>query len=217
MSATLTTLRDRVEVVLMDTTNAKWDTGTLDEAIRAATAAYSSVCPVQGMTALTLATAGREISLSSLTTLLHVLRVWWEYTSTAPEYPPKWREFEVWPGPVLWINDGEEPGAGDIVRVFYTSAHTLSGLDSATVTTIPDAHITPLVQGTAGFAALSRAVDRTEMLNVDGWDFKRLQEYAEGQLAHFDAWLKQLATAEAVQRAGIAPTAALDRWEGHGW
>ena len=33
-TATLTTMRDRLEAALMDNTNLSWDTGTLDEALR---------------------------------------------------------------------------------------------------------------------------------------------------------------------------------------
>lgn len=42
-TATLTTLRDRVETALMDTGNLSWDTGTLDEAIRRALGEISAV------------------------------------------------------------------------------------------------------------------------------------------------------------------------------
>ena len=213
MPTTLALLRDRVEQTLSDTGNTIWSTTDLDEAIRIALDEYTQVSPHHAIATLTLSAAGREISLTSITALLHVLRVWWKYTSTDPEYPPQWREFEQWPGPLLFINDGIEPASGDVVRIFYTARHTLNGLDSATATTLPDEHVSLIVAGAAGQAALSYAQAMSDRLTVDGWTSKRFTDYANLKLQQFTDGLRRIARQHAAQSSGIAPAYPLDRWD----
>ncbi len=215
MAATLADLRDRVEQVLEDAGNTHWTTGALDEAIRLALDEFSQVQPHRAVGSVTLASAGREVSLASLPPLLHVERVWWEYVAT--DYPPAWRKFEEWPGKVLWIDDGLEPQAGDVVRVFYTARHTLNGLDAATATTLPDEHVSLTVVGATGHAARSRALSVADRVNVDGWTSQRMNEWGEQQLRDFRNGLARLARQAAARAAGIATTPALDRWENGGW
>ncbi len=212
-SATLASLRDRVEQTLHDTGNATWSTAELDEAIRHALDTYTQVAPYRAITTLTLAAAGREVDVSSLSNLISVVRVWWEYTSTAPEYPPQWREFEQWAGPILWINAGDEPAAGDVVRVFYTARHTLNGLDGAGVTTLPDEHISLVVTGAAAQAARSHAVSISGIVNVDGWTPRRFLDWATLKEDEFQRGLQRIARQHAAQHSGIAPASALDRWD----
>jgi hypothetical protein len=216
-SATLATLRDRVEQVLSDTGNATWSTAALDEAIRHTLDAYTLVNPHRAITTLTLSAAGREVDVSSITNLLEVQRVWWEYTASDPEHPPNWREFEQWPGPILWINTGLEPASGDVIRLWYTARHTLTDLDSATTTTIPNEHVSLIVAGAAAQAALIHAQSIGPSLNVDGWTPRRFNEWAAIKDSEFKQGLAQIARRRAAQSAGIAPAAALDRWEGEGW
>lgn len=212
-AATLATLRDRVEQILSDTSNTDWSTAELDEAIRHALDEYTQVSPHRAITTLTLAADGREISLATLTGLIAVSRVWWEYTAADPEYPPAWRAFEQWPGNILWINTGREPATGDVVRVFYTARHTLTDLDSATVTTLPDEHASLIVTGAAAQAALNHAQSISNQINVDGWTPKRYTDWATFKKASFDAGLSRIARQHAAQKAGIAPAYPLDRWE----
>jgi hypothetical protein len=217
MTYTLTTLRDQVEQVLNDTTNAVFTTGEIDAAIRRALADLTAYAPARAIATLTLAASGREINLASLATLITVERVWWEYTSASPEYPPRWRDFEQWAGPLLWINDGAEPATGDVLRIFYTAAHTLTGLDAAAVTTLPDDQAQLVVTGAAGYAAQSRSLEVSGTLNVDGWVAQRIADYADLTLRAFYAGLKALARRHAAAAAGIAPAPALDRWDTGEW
>ena len=215
-SATLTTLRDRVEQLLHDTGNTKWATADLDEAIRQAIQRYTRVSPAEAIAAITLEAAGREVDISSLTGYQRVRRVWWDYDSAAPDYPPRWREFELWPADVLFIKAQAEPQAGDVVRVWYTHAHTLSGLDSAAATTFPAEADPLLVVGAAATAAYNRAVATSETLNVDGGVPERLLAWAAAHEARFQAELARVAAEAAACAAGSAPVAALDRWDA-GW
>lgn len=182
---TLADLRDRVEATLQDATNVRWSTDDIDEAIRKALEQYSRRNPDHTISTLTLAADGREIDISSLTTLLRVEKVWWDYDATTPGHPPNWRQFETWPGDLLYIDDDDAPASGDKVRIWYTRKQTIEDLDSATGTTIPDEDIGYIVTGAAHFAAQSRAVELAETLNVDRDVVKRLKEWAEEQGKNF--------------------------------
>jgi len=184
-SIVLADLRDRVEATLQDGTNARWSTDDVDEAIRKAVEQYSRRDPNHKIGTVTVSTAGREQDISSLTDLLRVEKIWWDYDSSTPGYPPNWRQFEMWPGSVLYIDDADEPAVDDVIRVWYTSKHTIEDLDSATATTVPDEDIVYIVTGAAHFAAQSRAVELAETLTVDRDVVKRLKEYAEEQGKNF--------------------------------
>ena len=98
-------LRDRVESLLQDSGNTRWSTDDTDEAIRRALEVYSQYSPQHAIGTIALSAAGREIDISSLTGLVRVEKVWWDYDSTTPGYPPNWRQFEVWPRSILYIDD----------------------------------------------------------------------------------------------------------------
>jgi hypothetical protein len=49
MTATLTTLRDRVEIILADSGNSIWSTGDIDEGIRQALHEYSKTRPLRSV------------------------------------------------------------------------------------------------------------------------------------------------------------------------
>ncbi|HUV95806.1 MAG TPA: hypothetical protein VMX14_13405 [Anaerolineae bacterium] len=184
-SATLTTLRDRVETYLQDSTNLRWATTDLDEAITQAVDQYSRQNPFAALTTITLSANGREIDISTITGLLRVEQVWWDYDVSTPGYPPNYRQFKVWPGAILYIDDPLEPQSGDVVRIWYNKRHTLNLLDSATATTIPDEDLSFLVTGAAHFAALSRAIELSESMTTDHDVVKRLHEWADNAGKNF--------------------------------
>jgi hypothetical protein len=176
---TLATLRDRVELMLQDSSNARWATADLDEAIQEAVWQYSRQQPNAAIGTITLAAAGREVSLTTLTGLIRVLQVWWDYDSGTPDHPPHFRQFEVWPGSLLYINDPTQPAKDDVVRVWYTKVHTLKDLASAAATTIPADDITYIIIGAAYFAVQQRIVELSETLNTDDQTVKNLTAQAE--------------------------------------
>ena len=184
-SATLTTLRDRVEAYLQDSGNTRWSTDDLDEAITQAIDQYSRSNPYAALATITLTANGREIDISSITGLLRVEQVWWDYDSSTPGYPPNYRQFKVWPGALLYINDPLEPQSGDVVRIWYNKRHTLTDLDSAVATTIPDEDLSYIVIGAGHFAALSRAMELAESMTVDHDVVKRLQDWADNAGKNF--------------------------------
>lgn len=190
-SGTLTTLRDRIELILQDSGNAIWATGDLDEALTHALEQYSRYRPNHAIHDLTLSADGREVDISGITGLIRVERVWWDYDSSDPSHPPNWRHFEVWPGSILFINDPTAPSSGDHVRVWHTKEHTINGLASATATTIPVDDESFLLNGAAAFAARFRAIEIAEDANVDQDVFERLMEWARKAMSEFTEGLRR--------------------------
>jgi hypothetical protein len=216
-SNALADIRDRVEARLQDASNARWSTDDLDEAIRTALEQYSKYNPQHTLGTIALSAAGREIDISSLTGLLRVEKVWWDYDSSDPTYPPNYRQFEVWPGDVLFIDDREEPAAGQTVRVWYTKLHTIEDLDSATETTIPEDDEGTIVTGACHFAAQMRAVELAEDLTHHDDVVKNLRQYADEQGTNF-RYQAQMELRQYVQRARAYPQEDIDesvRWALH--
>lgn len=184
------------------------DQNDLDEAIRWALGRYNEVNPEVTIDTVTLSADGREVDISGITDYTEIIRVWWPYTSTAPEFPPNWRDFQVWPGDLLYINADSEPQSADVVRVWYKKLRTISGLDSATSTTLPDEHESILLAGAAGFAAQERVQDESTR-----WVPRKLREWADARLREFERGLKKVARQLSSKHSGFAPMAELDRWD----
>ena len=220
MTATLATLRDRVEAMLADTGNAIWSSDDIDEAIRQALHEYSKTRALRAISTLTLSAAGREIDLSTLTGLLSVLEIWCDYTSSDPEFPANTRAFQHWRDESkLYVTDAYEPASGDVVRVFYTKLQTLNGLDSATSTTLPLEDETLVATGAAGYAATSRAVDLAEQVTLDRLTAQQVRAWGMAKMQEFRAGLKTVARRMAVEGKSDVELPPLDRFErdGEGW
>ena len=216
-SNNLATIRDRVEARLQDATNARWSTDDLDEAIRTALEQYSKYKPNHALGTIALSSAGREIDISSLTGCLQVEDVWWDYDSSSPGYPPNYRQFEVWPGDLLYIDDREEPESGDTVRVWYTKMHTIEDLDSATATTLPADDEGTIVTGACHFAAQMRSVELAEDLYAHNDVVSDLRKYADEQGRNF-RFQAQMELRAYVRRAKAYPQEDIDeavRWALH--
>lgn len=187
---------DKLELDLMDTGNAIWDTTTLSNCIRQSLRDFSTVNPDTKVGTVTLAADGREVSLSTLTNLIDVLEVWWPYTAASPEWYPNrvkgWRQYILSDVPYLYFTEleGNEPQSGEVVRVFYTLRHTIEDLDSATATTFSNFEFQPVIlNGAAGRAAQARAIDLIETANTDLYQVGLLQQYANRKLRLFYAQL----------------------------
>ncbi len=218
MSA-LAAIRDRVEQMLLDVSNAIFSTGVIDEGIRQALDQYNFVAPLMMEASITLSAAGREISLSTLSKLLWVVDVWWPYDSTTEAWPPNrvrgWRVYwdNAVPKLFLDIREGGQPQSGDKVRVWYSARHTIEGLDSATATTIPLEHESLIVLGAAGHAAMSRAVDLIEVAGTDLYQVGLLGTWGQRKLREFTEKLKQIQRMMARSGPAWGTGWALDKWD----
>jgi|SRR3990167_10682006 len=174
--STLAELRDRVEQILSDITNAIYTTALIDECIRQCLHEYNNVSHQETEAVITLPGDGREVALNSLTGLLSVTDVWWPYDSTADEvWPPNrvrgWQLYWDNAQPLLIFTEytGDQPQADDEVRVWYSLLHTIQDLDSASTTTIPGNHESEVCNGAAAKAGLSRILDLSETAGTDGY------------------------------------------------
>ena len=213
---TLAIIRERLAQALEDPTNLKWSENELTEAIRQALDAYSHYLPYRAIGTVTLAAAGREIDLSAVN-FSTIDRVWWDYDDADPRHPPAWRDFEIWPGSILYINDAAEPAIDDVVRIWFSGPHTLDGLDGADATTFPAFHTSHLILGASAYAALNRNLTILELANVNSWAARNLREWAQIQLARYQQVLERLARESAAAGSGIAAAPPLDRWDPVRW
>lgn len=214
MTTTLALLRDRVEQILADTSNAIWSTDDIDEGIRRALHDYSKMRPLQAIGTVTLSSATREIDASALTGILDVTRVWCDYTAADPEDPPNKRHFEWWPdSTTVYIPGGDEPQSGDVARIFYTKLQTLNGLDSETTTSLRVDDESLVAEGASGYAATSRAVDLAEQVTLDRLTAQQIRAWGMAQLQRFRAGLKRVAAAEALRGDARVPVDRLDHWD----
>jgi hypothetical protein len=223
MTATLATLRDRVELILADVTNAIYSTDTIDEAIRLAIHEYSQAFPQELETVITVPADGREIALDDLTGLLNVMDVWYPYDSDAAT--ETWTPNEITGFSVYWDNnqpvlfltkaDGAQPQTDEEIRIWYSVLHTLSGLDSESTTTIRIDHESMLAVGASAKAAFTRAGDLVETANIDLYEVGLLGSWAVIQQRRFEMWLGALRKKST--RAGVqwgwSQGWRMDKWD----
>jgi len=208
MTATLATLRARVQQMLTDTGATAYTTGALDEAIRQALAEYSEVLPRTVATAITLPAAGREIALDTLDELTAVTDVIWPFDTTTEKWPPnlvagfelRWDDGQ--PLLILTSSTANQPQADDELALVYTTPQHLDGLDGAAGTTVLLAHESWLVIGAAGYAAIQRAGDVSSTYLESNRTQANLEDWGLMRLAQFRAKLAQLAIT-ATQRGQV--------------
>ena len=219
--STLAELRDRCEVMLMDTGNAIWDTGTIDEGIRLALDQYNYVNPLTMETVITLPGDGREVALSGVSGLVKVLDVWWPYDSDASDetWPPnRVRGFSMWwddnqPVLLLDITHGSQPQQNEELRLWYSKRQTIQDLDSADSTTLIGEHESLIVLGGSGHAAMSRTADLIETANSDLYQVGLLGTWGQRKIREFNSLLKQVQRESARSGRSWRTGWSLDKWD----
>lgn len=220
MALTLTEMHTRVSQMLMDTGEEIWPVSILDEAIRQALAAYSLVSPCEHEAVLTLPSRG-DLDLSSLPGLSGVTAVRWPYSPDLAEslQPANrvtgWRCWRDMDKPTLELRTlpGTNPAEGESLLMRYTTGHCIGGLDGAETGTIPLTHCSLLVHGSAGYAALFRALDKVENRSYGSrrTEPSLLQNWANGVLDRFQRDLDRIRR-QAPAAAG-QPAWRMDAWE----
>jgi len=164
-------LRERVKTLLHDTSGIAWSSAELDEAVRMALAEYSRVSPRVCTAVLDVGSVGREISLAGLAGIRSVTDVWWPYTTSQDGENLLAGYRTIWDGetPSLFLSSyrGRLPHSGEKVKIWYTLAHTITGLDGGTVTSLPVEDESLVVLGACGYAAAGASVDRSEVLQPE--------------------------------------------------
>ncbi|NLG26999.1 MAG: hypothetical protein GX557_03760 [Chloroflexi bacterium] len=181
--STLSELRDTIEADLRDSGNTLWSTSELDQHIRHALRVYSQADP-RCLSATVACTAGeREYALTSVSgALIEVLDVWYPWDSTAPAYPPPRPPWSL-VGSAILLETARAPEAGEHLRVFYSAPHTLSGLDSATTTTLDASGEQAVALLAEAWAVYQYAATSINTVTVSGDTPRHLQEWAGARLA----------------------------------
>jgi hypothetical protein len=222
MALTLTEMHTRVTQMLMDTGEEIWSSTVLDEAIRQALSAYSLASPCLQDAVVTMPAVG-DIDLSSLPGLAEVIAVRWPYQAGKSEalQPVNlvtgwrcWRDLDK-PTLELRTRPGCNPPGDEPLLVRYTTGHTISGLDGASLSTIPLVHCSLLVHGSAGYAALFRAIDKVENRSYGSrrTEPSLLQSWSSAVIERFEHDLNNLRKQKLPQSS--RPVWRMDQWDSH--
>jgi len=195
----LLALRLLVQADLDDAAADTWTTAEIDRAIQRALSDYSHVRPQQITGTITVAAATREQSLTTLTSLIRVVRVWHPYTAANPEDPPEWRRFEHW-GSTLRILDGNVPAIAEVIRVYYTTPQTIHDLAGSTaVTSVAPEDEEIVTFGAGAYAALEKARSSVVQAGISTDTPKHWEAWGKDRMAHFAEKLRQLKATETLK------------------
>ena len=191
MSYTLTTMTDEIEALLGDSGNTYVTAEGIEDAIRWAIRRYEGVDPRMALG--TIADVANQVEYdipAGFTGYKYIVHLWWPYDST--ETPPALVE-AAWgwmDANTFRLIDGDPDGTKDI-RVQYAAEHTLSGLDSATATTLDSMAEQLIITGAAGRSLLTNVRAEIDAVNVGDdevaewrrWTDSRLKDFSEGLAA----------------------------------
>lgn len=188
MAYVLSTMTDAIESMLKDSGNDYWSTGEIQDAIEWALATFSYRVPRRATGTINDVDGEREYSLATLTNLLRVTRVWWPYDSADPGHPPNWVQWNMVDDTRMYLDVDDDPDGTEVIRVFYSASHTISGLAAATSTTPDDMGCELLIVGAAGRCVLTKSRDVIDAINVseevaggwESWGRARVKEFNEG-------------------------------------
>lgn len=186
--------REKLRLELSDLNVATWEDDLLDQALREALEDFNDAGAEEAIATHTFTSDTREAALSAATfaRLIKVLRVWLPYTVGDPEYPPEWREFELWPGSILFIADNPKPANGDVARIWFTRTHTVEGLDAAASTSIPVERAQLLIVGASAYAGSARARELSESVTAEDEAYKQIAGFAFRRMNEFRAGLNRI-------------------------
>ena len=210
----LTDLIDRIENLLKDATNAVWSTAELDEALRLALSELSAVLPARGVTTVDAVADTWEYDISGIAGLMAVVEVWYPYLSTDSTYkkphPVKWRMLD---DDTLLLDEDLAPNASYDLRIFYDTMQTVTGLDSATATTVNEHENVALVVGAAGYAAQAKARSTLGQVNVGARTPEWYSAWARARLKQFWAKVYAMAAREDASEDSRIGWWPADKWD----
>ncbi|HOV06125.1 MAG TPA: hypothetical protein PLV27_02575 [Anaerolineaceae bacterium] len=210
--ADLTALETRLRSLLDDPASLRFSSTLLATAFSHALTEINHRQPRLMDSEFTVTLPGREQALSGLNEcfyLLHLARL--DETSHQKLEPETCFTYQLLGGiPVLHFRSEYIPQAGDRFTVCYASAHTLAGLDGASLTTLPAELENALVEGAAGQACALRAGSLLEAYGSRGEECAALLKLADYWHSVF---LRSLAGLRVIQEFGFPPGFVLDPWE----
>ena len=188
MAYVLSTMTDAIESLLKDSANDYFSTSEIQDAIEWALATYGYRVRRRTIGTIDDVDGQREYSVATLTDLQQVTRVWWPYDSTDPAHPPNWVHWYMLDDTYLYLDVDDDPDGTEVIRVFYTAEHTISGLAGKLVTTPDEMGCELIIVGAAGRVVLSQSREVIDAINVssevtgdwEGWGRARLKQFYDG-------------------------------------
>ena len=200
MALTLTSAMAALRSELRDPSGLAWPDDALTEALRDALARYAEVSPRVTAQVYTLTgLAGKdEVTLPAAWAIRAVLAFWapWDTNRPAAAQMTPHPFLATAPPNGLVLVDGYRFADPEVVRVLYTTDHSLSGLDGAGATTIPAAHERGLLLVAQGQAALARQRQVAEAENVSSAARLRVEAWARQRQREGRDWLASITRSE---------------------
>ena len=197
MTKSLTTLIANVQALLLDD-GTRFSAATVTAAVRSALKDYNRNAPVYAGTLLDVVSGQREYVLNAadFTNLVQVLSVLKQGTDSHLEYnlPLAYDDYFEDEVPVFRLR---LPEASGFLIVRYSLPHTVSGLDSAIESTIPDYYDNVLTDGACFYSCLIRSAGRIETINLNQAVSENLQKTQEYYRQAFVIGLREAASRKA--------------------
>lgn len=211
--STLANFRTWARLELSDSGSLIWSDDEIDQGLRQALGEYSLALPSSQESVLELPGDGWEVALDGLVGLQCVLDCHYPYDSSlsgAAQLANQTLSWRLWwddARPVLALRTAGErlPRAGEEIRVWYSTRHTIQDLDGAAASSVRAGHEQLLVSGAGGYAALQRVINNLEVAGQDMFAVVLMGSWARGKQREFQAGLQRLSALEARSGPAAAP------------
>lgn len=214
MATTLTTLQDRMEVILGDAANVRFTSSQYQEAIRRAMQIFSTFVPRKTTEVITLNANGRGVAITGLTSeFIAITAVEYPHDSTTPDEPPNYVPFEVWTRAVLYLDTDTQPASGEKIKLWYNTNHTLSGLDSATETTLIEMWDSYVADLAVAYLMLSDNAVLSVKATLSRYAVINIADYTNREFKRAIDAIMQLARQEFIPDSGVSGQPKLDRYD----
>lgn len=185
----------RTDLKDLDSTSYLWLDSELQRHLQHAVNDYQKIYPLVAAVVISaVADANQNTRRQSVGNPLPVGYLWTERVEFPIDNdPPAYLVFreELTDQGTLYLATGDPPAAGDQLRVWYASVHTLS----ATISTIPTEHEEIITLGAVAYAAQAAERYTASRLNASAWTPKGLQDFADKAMADYLAVLASLRAA----------------------
>ncbi len=168
----LASIKNRVRQILDDADAARYSDELLENAIRLALRRIDEKIPLVRSVDFEVTTSGRDQVISGMQNPLYVIQVMLQQEQIRSGYS--------------YTLEGESaalhfcgtwfPQGGETLQVEYGAQNTLTGLDGAVKSSLPEAAAAALETGAAGYACLWRAVSVAEAYGARPGESARLAE-----------------------------------------
>jgi hypothetical protein len=179
---TLEDIKNRVRQILDDAASDRFSDALLENAIRQALARLDEKLPLIRCVDQQITTSGRNVSLTELVHPLYLIEVCvLPLSAGGCENKIKTGYSYTLQGSSGSLHFSGEyfPSAGETLRVTYAAQNTLTSLDGASETSVPESASAALETGSASFACLLRAVSLAEAYGARTGESARLVEQSK--------------------------------------